>query len=97
MANDDDFDFEIIPENSVQRTPRGRKSNADPRLVKALSKMTRGQTARIDALALNPASPDYKTEKARLSANIRSAGKLAGHEKVGIVFSPSGVPQVKIG
>jgi hypothetical protein len=92
----DDFEFEIIPESEITRTPRGRKSNVDPKLVKALGGLKSGQAARLQSMKLDPSASTYKADKARVSASLRSACRQAGHSEFGIVFTPDGVPQVKI-
>jgi hypothetical protein len=88
------MEFEFIDENDIQAVRRGRKSTAPAELVEALAKMPKGQAVRIKGMKLDPTSPDYKNDKASVSASIRSAGKLAG-VKVAISWSPDGVPQVK--
>jgi hypothetical protein len=88
------MDFEFIDENEIESVKRGRKSTAPAELVEALAKMPKGQAVRIKGMKLDPTSPDYKTDKASVSASIRTAGKLAG-VKVAISWSPDGVPQVK--
>ena len=88
------MDFEFIDENDIQAVRRGRKTNADATLVKALGEMPKGKAIRLTALRQDPTSPEYKNDKATASASIRTAGKLAG-VKVSISWSPDGVPQVK--
>lgn len=89
------MDFEFIDENEIESVKRGRKSNASPELVKALSEVPTGKVVKITAMAVDPASEDFKNDKATMSASIRTAGKLAG-VKVSISWSPAGVPQVKV-
>lgn len=87
--------FEIIDENEMEFTPRGRKSNVPQALVKALKELKTGTAVRLTdkTFVVSPQSPTAKTDRARISAMIRSAGKLAGVE-VSIKWSPAGVPQV---
>lgn len=93
----DEFDFEIIPESEIKKSARGRKSNVDPKLVEGLRGLKKGSAVRLPKMKCDPKSPDFKKDKARVSANLRSAMKLAGHSKYGIIFTPDGIPQVKIG
>lgn len=93
----DGFDFEIIPESEIQKVARGRKSNVDPKLVESLKGLKKGSAARIPKMKCDPKSADFKKDKARVSASLRAAMKMAGHAKYGIVFTPDGIPQVKIG
>lgn len=91
-----DFDFEIIDENDIERVARGRKSNVDPKMVDAFRTLKKGKAARIGSMKLDPTLPTYKTDKARVSASLRSAVRRAGHEDFAIEFTPDGVPQVRI-
>ena len=88
-----DFKFEEIPENEAEFVSRGRKSNAPAELVKAIVGLKTGKVLRLSSFTVNPASKSAKTDKARISAVIRSAGKLAGR-KVSISWTLAGVPQV---
>lgn len=88
------MDFEFIDETDIQSVKRGRKSSADPALVEALRKLPTGKAVVVKTLALDTTDPDYKANKATVSAQIRSAGTQAGVE-VSIAFTPAGVPQVK--
>lgn len=90
------WEFEIIDAQNVSRVPRGRKSNVDPRLIEGLRTLTAGKAVRLPQQALDPKSPDYRKDKARVSASLRSACRSAGHEKFTIEFSPEGVPQITI-
>jgi hypothetical protein len=89
--------YQIIDESALEFVQRGRKSNADPELVDALRKLTKGKALALPSEKVDMTSPAevVKTEKARISANLRSAGKLAG-VKVAIRWSPVGVPQIAI-
>ena len=89
------MDFEFIDESAIEAVSRGRKSNVPTELVEALRKLPKGKAIAIKAFACDPASADYKNEKASVSATVRSAGKQAG-VKVSIGWSPAGVPQVKV-
>jgi len=88
------MDFEFIDENDIQAVRRGRKSTAPAELVDAFAKMPKGKAIRLTGLRQDPTSPEYKNDKATVSATIRTAGKLAG-VAVSISWSPDGVPQVK--
>ena len=89
--------YQIIDETALEFVQRGRKSNADPELVDALRKLTKGKALAIASQKVDMKAEALivKTEKARISANLRSAGKLAG-VKVAIRWSPVGVPQIAI-
>lgn len=92
----DEWNFEEIPEDQVRGVPRGRKSNVDPALIEAFRKVKAGKAIRIPSQALDPKSATYKTDKARISATLRTAMRSAGHSSISIVWSPEGVPQVKV-
>lgn len=97
MTDNNEFEeFEIIPEDEIERTPRGRKSNADPKLVATLRQMKKGQAVRINTMRQDPKDPKYGTNKAKISAQIRSAMKLANHSEFSIIFTTDGVPQVLV-
>ena len=89
--------YQIIDESALEFVQRGRKSNADPELVDALRKLTKGKALALPSEKVDMTSPAevVKTEKARISANLRSAGKLAG-VKIAVRWSPVGVPQIAI-
>lgn len=89
------MDFEFIDENEIEAVSRGRKTTAPAELVQALGAVPKGKVVVIKEFALDPTAEDYKTAKATVSATIRTAGKLAG-VKVGIRWSPKGVPQVLV-
>jgi hypothetical protein len=93
----DEWNFEEIPENEVRGVPRGRKSNVDPALIDAFRKVKPGKAFRIPNQKLDPSAPTYKTDKARVSATLRAALRSAGHASFSIIWSPDGIPQVKIG
>lgn len=90
------WDFEEISESEVTGVPRGRKSNVDPELVNGLRTLAKGRAIRIPSQALDPQADNYKTEKARVSAMLRTAMRTAGHDDFSIIFSPEGVPQIKL-
>ncbi len=91
----DKFEFEEIPENEAEFAKRGRKSSAPAELVKAIVSLKAGKVLRLTSFTVKPESPKAKTDRAKFSAVIRSAGKLAGR-KVAISWTPAGVPQVMI-
>ena len=88
----DNFEFEEIPENEAEFAKRGRKSSAPQALVKAIAGLKQGKVLRLTSFSVKPESPKAKTDRAKFSAVIRSAGKLAGR-KVAISWTPAGVPQ----
>lgn len=91
----EDFFFEEIPDSEAEFSQRGRKSTAPPELVKALTTLKVGKTLRLSSFVVKPTDKKAKTDKARISAVIRSAGKVAGL-KVSISWTSLGVPQVRI-
>jgi len=95
MATVGKDDFEVVSEDSLQFSKRGRKSQVSPELVKGISTLTKGKALVIKSMTVNPNSPKAKTEKAKHSATIRQAGKQAG-KKVRIGWSPAGIPQVTL-
>jgi len=91
----ENFEFEEIPESEAQFARRGRKSSAPAELVKALTSLKAGKALRLTSFTVKPDDFHAKKDIARISAMIRSAGKLAG-KRVRISWSPSGVPQVML-
>jgi hypothetical protein len=89
------MDFEIIDDKDVVAVRRGRKSQADPALAKALETLPKGKAIRLGALALDAKADNYKSAKSTVSANIRATAKVAG-VKVAIAWSPDGVPQITV-
>jgi len=89
------FEFEEINESEAEFNRRGRKSNAPAELVKALANLKVGKALRLTSFTVKPSDKHAKKDIARISAMIRSAGKLAG-KRVRISWSPSGVPQVML-
>ena len=87
-------DFEFINAEEVSFVKRGRKSQVDSALVSALKSMSKGQAIAIKKFALDVNSDNYKTEKARISSQIRTACSAANLTKFSIRWSPNGVPQV---
>jgi len=89
--------YQIIDETALEFVQRGRKSNADPELVDALRKLTKGKALAIASQKVDMKAEALivKTEKARISAGLRQAVKLAD-VTIAIRWSPSGVPQVSI-
>jgi hypothetical protein len=89
MFSDDDFEF--IDESEVESTRRGRKPNpAAIALSQGFANMAKGQTVRIARLTATTEGDRIKNGNL-----IRSGATLAGR-KVGIRWSPAGVPQVTI-
>jgi hypothetical protein len=90
-----EFRMEFIDTNALEFVSRGRKSNVSPELVKALKELKTGTAVRIPSLTVTASGEAGKKDRARNSAQIRSAAKLAG-VKVSILWSPAGVPQVVV-
>ena len=95
MANSE-WSFEEIDETEIQSVARGRKSNVDPALIEGLRNLKAGKAIRIPSQQLDTKAPNYKTEKARVSAMLRTAMRAAGHKDFAIIFTPEGVPQIKL-
>lgn len=91
MATEDIY--EIVSESDLEFSKRGRKSMVSPNLVSAISKLKKGQGLKLTGMAVDLKSPKAKTDKARVSAQIRQASRQAG-KKVAIRWSLNGVPQV---
>lgn len=89
------MDFEYIDEGDIEAVKRGRKSEVPAELVEALKACPSGKAVALKRYAYDPMADDYKSYKARVSAQFRSAGKAAGL-KVTCVWSPAGVPQVRV-
>jgi hypothetical protein len=88
--------FEEIPEADAIGTPRGRKPNAEAVLIaERFASLSKGKALAIPGLAVDSASGDAKTIKAKHGATIRSAAKLAG-VSVSIAWGADGIPRVKI-
>ena len=98
VTNPDDNDgFEVIGSDEMEVTPRGRKSQASPSLVKALRELRAGSALRLSSYSV-PSKGDPKTvrkDRMRVSARIRSAAKAAD-VSVLIRWSPAGIPQVTL-
>lgn len=93
--NDDDFSFEIVETNSIQFAKRGRKSNVDPKLVEALSKLPKGKAIKISKMSLDTKANTFRADKARVSAQIRTACANANLTNFRIRWSVDGVPFVE--
>lgn len=87
-------DFEFIDASAVSFVRRGRKSNIDEKLVTALKSLKKGNAVAIKSMSVDMTDPDFKTEKARISSQLRKACELAGLTKFSVRWSPVGVPQV---
>jgi len=87
------MEFEFIDEGDMEFIPRGRKSNVPPELVAMLLKFPKGKACRVVALKLDPKAKTFKTDKARVGATIRSAGKQAS-VKVRIAWASDGTPMI---
>jgi hypothetical protein len=91
-----EWQFEEIDANDVTGTPRGRKSSVDPQLIDAFRGLSAGRAIRIPSQKLDPTADNYRNEKARVSAMLRTAMRAAGHDDFSIIFSPEGIPQIKV-
>lgn len=88
----DDHEFEIVNESELEFAKRGRKSQADPAIVKAIAKLAPGQVLAVRKLKVDPKD---KSRKATVSAQLRSSGLAAG-VKVDIKFTIDGVPTIRL-
>lgn len=83
------FTFETIEEAEVETLSRGRQpSESALQLSEFFNSMSKGQVVRIVEL-----TAETKEEKTTHGNVIRSGAKIAGR-KVGIRWSPAGVPQI---
>src|SRR6056300_1960332 len=78
MANSE-WSFEEIEETEITAVARGRKSNVDEALIEGLRNLKTGKAIRIPSQQLDTKAANYKTEKARVSAMLRTAMRAAGH------------------
>lgn len=93
-VNGEDDEFEFIDSSEVEFVRRGRKSNIDGKLVAKLATLPKGKSVAIVSLRQDPTLSTYKTDKARVSSQIRTACVSAGLDGFRILWSPAGVPQV---
>lgn len=96
MPSQSGGDFEIVSASSISFVKRGRKSIADPALIDQLKKLSKGQAMVIRKYKQDPTSTTYANDKARVASQIRTACKNAQLTGFSIVWSPDGVPQVKL-
>lgn len=89
-------EFEIVSSSSIQFVKRGRKSLADPKLIEQLKMLNKGQAMVIRKYQQDPKSATYANDKARVASQIRTACKTANLVGFSIVWSPEGIPQVKL-
>lgn len=91
-GNADDHEFEIVNESELNFAKRGRKSSSDPAIVAMIAKLAPGQVLAIKKLRVDMTD---KALKAKVSAQLRSAGTQAGVE-VDIKFTIDGIPTVRL-
>lgn len=94
MSKPNEDEFQFIDSSDIQYVRRGRKSNIDPTLVAMLAKLPKGKAVALPNLKQDPGADTYKTDKARISSQIRSACVSAGVTGFRILWTPTGVPQV---
>lgn len=87
-------DFEIVDSSSVSFARRGRPSSVNPALIEKLKSLPAGKAMAIKGMALDPKSADYKRDKARVSAQIRTACKAANLQTFDIRWTLDGIPMV---
>ncbi len=93
QPNKDD-DFEIVDPSEVQFAKRGRKSVVNPELTAKLKTLKPGQALTVKSMTLDTKSADYKTAKAKVSAQLRTACRAAGIEAFDIKWTLNGTPTV---
>ena len=93
--NNDDFEFEIVDSGSVEFAKRGRKSKVDPKLTEMRKQLPKGKTIKIGKMKVDPKASTFRTDKARVSAQIRTACANANLKNFQIRWSIDGVPFVE--
>jgi len=90
-------EFEIVDSNSIQYVRRGRKAKADPVLIEKLRALPVGKAMVIRSLQVDPKSPKFANDKARIASQIRTACKAAEMPSgtFQILWTPDGIPQVR--
>ena len=94
MPTPNEQGFEFIDASAVEYVRRGRKSKVDPKLVEVLGKLPKGKAISLTSMKQDPKSDTYKTDKARIASQIRTACQSAGLADFRILWSPQGIPQV---
>lgn len=84
------MDFTVISSDEMDFVPRGRKSTVAPELVKAIAGLKGKQALRLDSLRASE-----RKDKARVSAQIRTAAKQAKQDVI-IRWTRTGIPQVAL-
>lgn len=83
---------EIIKATDVVVSPRGRKAELDPELIKTFKALKPGE-----AIVLRSTyGPVPKEERSRVSQQVRKNWRAARADDVRIDYTPDGVPQVRI-
>jgi len=90
LSNMMNFTFEVITEAEVEVTQRGRKPSE---LVQALAEQILSNLEVGDIARIAELTATTKAEQVTNGNQIRSAAKLA-NIRVGVRWSPAGVPQV---
>lgn len=90
QSKKNDFGFEIVDESELQFAKRGRKSNLDPSLIEAMKEV--GKDQRIAFRSLKVEGEEIKTEKSRISSQIRAAAKAANWDGVSIKWTVDNTP-----
>jgi hypothetical protein len=84
---------EIISEDEVTVSPRGRKVEINPELAALLKKIKPGQAARLS----ESFGPVEKSRRATVSAIIRKHWRHVREDEIRIDYdSNTGVPQVRV-
>lgn len=92
------MNFEFIEESEIESVKRGRKAVVIPEMVQFLAKAKVGQNVKLNGLALGETfatAEEKKTAKASVSATIRNQAKIAGWNKVRIVWTIENIPVAK--
>lgn len=91
---DNPDEFEFINSDEIEFVKRGRKSNVDPKLVTMLSQLPKGKAVVIGSMKIDPKAGNFRTEKSRISSQIRTACRQANLNQFRILWTPNGIPQV---
>ena len=83
---------EIIGEDEVSVSPRGRKANLNPDLIAFLKKIKPGSAAKLSGTFGNVA----RDERAQVSQVIRKHWRAARTDECRIDYTTDGVPQVRV-
>jgi hypothetical protein len=87
-------EFEVVDASKIEFVKRGRKAEADPKLIEALRGLGKGKTLAVKKMTLDPQADTYGKDKARISSQIRTACRLANLATFSITWDRNGTPYV---